>query len=94
MTKNRDLLAEALDDLNELVRIKELLKIISEECSKPKKDWNQERVILLVELYISRNNCHLEDLEIRIERAVAEIAKKPPKKQGMTIVPQKEVEAA
>jgi hypothetical protein len=94
MTKNRDLLAEALDDLHELVRIKELLEIISEECSKPKKAWNQERVILLIELYISRNNCHLEDLEIGIERAVAEIAKKPQKKQGMTIVPQKEVEAA
>jgi hypothetical protein len=94
MTKNRNLIAAALKEIDELERIRHLLELISEECSKDKKDWSRERVILLVELYISRNNCHLEYLKFQLEELEAKTVKKARENGITSIQQQKGVKAA
>ncbi len=81
MTEFKNLIAELLKDVIELQRLKEIIKITYEECKKPKDKWEHDRIILLVEIYASISDCHLEHLEYGIEKIEKDLSRKAKKRE-------------
>ena len=72
MPKNLSNLLKALDDIDYLERLQEILSIRSEELGDP-SDRTQKRVEILLDLYLPHAECRLEDLRIALQNMVEQI---------------------
>ena len=72
MPKNLTNLLKALDDIDYLESLQEILSICSEELGDP-GDRTQKRVEVLLDLYLPHAECRLEDLRINLQNMVEQI---------------------
>ena len=72
MPKKLATLLEALDDIDYLEKLQEILAICLEELGNP-GDCTQKRIEILLDLYTPHAECRLENLRIALQNVVKEM---------------------